>query len=325
MDPVTLCTTLPCHSSNYEVTCEEEAKRHNSGAKTKTFEESTKTASIRRIHEGRCDVSAPAHQKKRVLINSQYGVFTAYPYAVLTAVTSVILDDPNITMEEYIRLEEEKAQKRGKVYNWETATYGKIWYDEDVHDLRSVETEFPAIVFDDAFTSEVTPSYEPTVSSFNDEINFRISFDESDDDNYTVVFDKNSFSYKMFSTNDLKTDSENDNKKVNKPLFLPPEPEKDSILQLEILKEILLKLNLPDHRILKDGGEGMELMQEKTTKQLENIFIEHEKRKRQLEDREKELRAREAVNDTEKRKLGSEKKKVLQCCVTSDIYAFKKI
>ncbi|GKC98859.1 zinc finger, CCHC-type containing protein [Tanacetum coccineum] len=74
-----------------------------------------------------------------------------------------------------------------------------------------------------------------------------------------------------------------------------------------------------------DRGRGMELMQEKTTKQLENIFIEHEKRKRQLEDREKELRAREAVNDTEKRKLGSEKKKVLQCCVTSDIYAFKKI
>ncbi|GJW03969.1 hypothetical protein Tco_1562825 [Tanacetum coccineum] len=40
-------------------------------------------------------------------------------------------DDPNITMEEYIRLEEEKARRRGKVYNWETATYGKIWYDED--------------------------------------------------------------------------------------------------------------------------------------------------------------------------------------------------
>ncbi|GJR42442.1 hypothetical protein Tco_1310545 [Tanacetum coccineum] len=70
------------------------------------------------------------------------------------------MGDPNITMEEYIRLEEEKARRRGKVYNWETATYGKIWYDEDVHDLRSVETEFPAIVFDDAFTSEVTPSYE---------------------------------------------------------------------------------------------------------------------------------------------------------------------
>ncbi|GKF04930.1 hypothetical protein Tco_0035598 [Tanacetum coccineum] len=54
----------------------------------------------------------------------------------------VKMDDPNITMEEYIRLEEEKARRRGKVYNWETATYGKIWYDEDIHDLRYVETEF---------------------------------------------------------------------------------------------------------------------------------------------------------------------------------------
>nr|GEV71141.1 hypothetical protein [Tanacetum cinerariifolium] len=66
------------------------------------------------------------------------------------------MDDPNITMEEYIRLEEEKASRRGKVYNWETAKYGKTWDDEDVHDLRSVETDFPAIVFDDALTSEVT-------------------------------------------------------------------------------------------------------------------------------------------------------------------------
>ncbi|GJS32655.1 hypothetical protein Tco_0531037 [Tanacetum coccineum] len=56
----------------------------------------------------------------------------------------VKMDEPNITMEEYIRLEEEKAHKRGKVYNCETATYGKIWDNEDVHDLRSVETEFPA-------------------------------------------------------------------------------------------------------------------------------------------------------------------------------------
>nr|GEU33461.1 hypothetical protein [Tanacetum cinerariifolium] len=35
-------------------------------------------------------------------------------------------DDPNITMEEYIRLEEEKAQKHGKVFNSETAKYGKL-------------------------------------------------------------------------------------------------------------------------------------------------------------------------------------------------------
>ncbi|GJT34464.1 hypothetical protein Tco_0924883 [Tanacetum coccineum] len=73
------------------------------------------------------------------------------------------MDDPNITMEEYIRLEEEKARKCGKVFNWETAKYGKIWYDEDVHDLRSVVTEFLAIVFNDTLTSEATLSCEPTV------------------------------------------------------------------------------------------------------------------------------------------------------------------
>ncbi|GJU98550.1 hypothetical protein Tco_1327821 [Tanacetum coccineum] len=90
-------------------------------------------------------------------------------------------------MEEYIRLEEEKARQHGKVYNWETVKYGKIWYDEDVHDLRSVETEFPAIVFNDELSSEKTLSCEPTVSSLNNnEIDFRISFDESDDEDYMV-------------------------------------------------------------------------------------------------------------------------------------------
>ncbi|GJX39712.1 hypothetical protein Tco_0253015 [Tanacetum coccineum] len=83
------------------------------------------------------------------------------------------MDDPNITIEEYIRLKEEKARKLGKVFNWETAKYGRIWYDEDVHDLRSVETEFPAIIFNDNLTSNETLSYEPTVSSLNDnEIDF---------------------------------------------------------------------------------------------------------------------------------------------------------
>ncbi|GKC19909.1 hypothetical protein Tco_1022059 [Tanacetum coccineum] len=63
------------------------------------------------------------------------------------------MDDPNISMEEYIRLEEEKACRR---------------------------------VFNDSLTSEVALSCEPTVSTFNDnKIDFRISFDESDDEDYT--------------------------------------------------------------------------------------------------------------------------------------------
>ncbi|GJW99274.1 zf-CCHC domain-containing protein [Tanacetum coccineum] len=98
------------------------------------------------------------------------------------------MDDPNVTMEENIRLEEEKARRHGKVYNWETATYGKIWDNEDVHDLGSIETEFPAIVFNDTLTSEAAFSCEPTVSSLNNnEINFRISFDESDDEDCTAL------------------------------------------------------------------------------------------------------------------------------------------
>ncbi|GJU09660.1 hypothetical protein Tco_1132056 [Tanacetum coccineum] len=147
-----------------------------------------------------------------------------------------MMDDPNITMEEYIRLEEEKAQKHRKVFNWETAKYGRIWYDEDVQDLRSVENEFPAIVFNDNLTSNETLSCEPTVSSLNDEIEFRISFDDSDDEDYTVVFDKNSFSYKIISTNDLKMDSENDNEKVNMHLFPSLEPTVSCIDDLDFFK-----------------------------------------------------------------------------------------
>ncbi|GJR30084.1 hypothetical protein Tco_1106316 [Tanacetum coccineum] len=147
------------------------------------------------------------------------------------------MDDSNITMEEYIRLEEEKARRHGKVYNWETTTYGKIWYDEDVHDLRSVETEFPAIVFNDTLTSEVTLSSKPTVSPLKDnKIDFRISFDEFDDKDYTVIYDNNS-SYKIIFVDDLKTDSENDNDKVNIPLFPSPEPTVSYFDDLDCFKD----------------------------------------------------------------------------------------
>ncbi|GJU25093.1 hypothetical protein Tco_1163714 [Tanacetum coccineum] len=129
------------------------------------------------------------------------------------------MDDPNITMEEYIRLEEEKARNR------------------DVHELRSVETEFPATAFNDQISSEKTLSCEPTVSSLKNEIVFKISFDDSDDEDYTVMFNKNSFSYKIISTNDLKTDSKNDNEKVNMPSLPPPEPAVSDFDDLEFFKD----------------------------------------------------------------------------------------
>nr|GEV56105.1 putative reverse transcriptase domain-containing protein [Tanacetum cinerariifolium] len=61
------------------------------------------------------------------------------------------MDYPNITIEEYIRLEEEKAHRH---------------------------------VFNDTLISEATLSCEPTVSSLNNEIDFRISVDDSDDEDY---------------------------------------------------------------------------------------------------------------------------------------------
>ncbi|GJY46075.1 hypothetical protein Tco_0435138 [Tanacetum coccineum] len=122
----------------------------------------------------------------------------------------VNMDDPNITMEEYDQNSREKASP-----------------------LRR-----RAIVFNDAITSEVTPSYEPTVCPLDDnEVDFRISFDESDDEDYTVVYGENSFSYKIISVNNLKTDSENDNEKVNKPSFPSTEPEISYFNDLDFFKD----------------------------------------------------------------------------------------
>ncbi|GKB52277.1 hypothetical protein Tco_0903030 [Tanacetum coccineum] len=104
------------------------------------------------------------------------------------------MDDPNITMEEYIRLEEEKARRHGRTFNWQTATFGivKNYEDKDDHPI-DFETKFPSIVFDNTLT---TIQSEPTVCPPNEnELDFRISLDEFDDEDYTVIFDENSFSF----------------------------------------------------------------------------------------------------------------------------------
>ncbi|GJZ85277.1 hypothetical protein Tco_0650616 [Tanacetum coccineum] len=92
------------------------------------------------------------------------------------------MDDLNITMKEYIRFEEEKARRQGRTFNWQTPRYGKIKYYENGDDsFTDLETEYPAIVFDD--TSDAAFSREPTVSPLdNNEIDFNISFDESNDE-----------------------------------------------------------------------------------------------------------------------------------------------
>nr|GEX49527.1 hypothetical protein [Tanacetum cinerariifolium] len=69
---------------------------------------------------------------------------------------------------------------------------------------KSVENELPATVFNDSLTSNETLSCKPT---------------------------------KIISTNDLKTDLENDNEKFNMPLFPSPEPKVSCIDDLDFFKD----------------------------------------------------------------------------------------
>nr|GFA44961.1 hypothetical protein [Tanacetum cinerariifolium] len=85
---------------------------------------------------------------------------------------------------------------------------------KDIDYFKDFETDFPVIVYEDALETDHKISSEPTVSPHNDN-DLRISFDEYDDEDYTVIYDKNSFFYILIFVNNLKTDSENDNYKVN--------------------------------------------------------------------------------------------------------------
>ncbi|GJX00472.1 hypothetical protein Tco_0184385 [Tanacetum coccineum] len=74
-----------------------------------------------------------------------------------------MMDDPNITMEEYIKLQAEKAQWRGQTFNWETVTYGMIYCD-NLDFCTDFEADFPAIVYNDALASNENVSSEPTIN-----------------------------------------------------------------------------------------------------------------------------------------------------------------
>ncbi|GJU10859.1 hypothetical protein Tco_1133255 [Tanacetum coccineum] len=126
------------------------------------------------------------------------------------------MDNPNITMEEYIQVMADKAHKRGQMFDWETATYGKIY--DDIDPFKDFEADFPTIVYNDALASDLEVSSEPTVSPHNAikaNFHFAISFAKSDDEDYTFIYDKNSSSYKLIFVNDLKSDTGNDIDEIN--------------------------------------------------------------------------------------------------------------
>ncbi|GJV95937.1 hypothetical protein Tco_1547514 [Tanacetum coccineum] len=129
---------------------------------------------------------------------------------------------------------EEKAHKRGKVFNWQTATYGKIRVDDDLHNLSSVEAEFPAIVINDA----VAPQDELQCKSQNefpaivyndaqtepilnpqhiDEfvLNDKTSLSEYDEEEQNVLYFNDLFPFNIIRPDNLKFEKYNDDSKID--------------------------------------------------------------------------------------------------------------
>ncbi|GJU26650.1 hypothetical protein Tco_1165271 [Tanacetum coccineum] len=126
-------------------------------------------------------------------------------------------------MEEYIRLEEERAQSRGETFNWQNARFGRMEILLRDEDFTAFDTEFPAIILgstnaissqtsqgttmreyevekedskiefptiflSDSLTSKTTLSHEPTVSLPCKKNDFLNIFARIDDEDYTNLY-----------------------------------------------------------------------------------------------------------------------------------------
>ncbi|GJT33503.1 hypothetical protein Tco_0923922 [Tanacetum coccineum] len=155
------------------------------------------------------------------------------------------IDDPNTTMEEYIRLEEEKARRHGKLTSEEELSCEptvsplndnkidfRISFDEsydqdytptvsyfdDLDYLKYFENEFPTIVYNDALTSKSDFLTEPIVSSQHvDEFDLKdeTSLSECDGDEQNVLYFNDLFPFNVIYLDDLKSDKDNDDDKID--------------------------------------------------------------------------------------------------------------
>nr|GEW79443.1 retrovirus-related Pol polyprotein from transposon TNT 1-94 [Tanacetum cinerariifolium] len=104
------------------------------------------------------------------------------------------MKDPNITMEEYVQYETEKALRNGYMYNWETAKYVN-W-----------KNETSLSEYDDG-KYNVMSEREALKKRFSKKENFNI-----------LSIDKDLFSYDMIFVNDLKLNKDNDEDKIGSEL-----------------------------------------------------------------------------------------------------------
>ncbi|GJW42662.1 hypothetical protein Tco_0071461 [Tanacetum coccineum] len=175
------------------------------------------------------------------------------------------MDNPNITMEEYIMLKEEKARRRAIVFNNTLTSEAtllceptvsslnndeidfRISFDEsddedytptisyfdDLDYFKDFDKEFPVIVYNDALTSKSNFLTEPTLSpQHNDEFDFKseTSLFECDEEEQSVLYFNNLFPFNVIYPNDSKSDKDNDDDKINiehssGDLFVKPLPD----------------------------------------------------------------------------------------------------
>ncbi|GKC64600.1 hypothetical protein Tco_1097198, partial [Tanacetum coccineum] len=149
----------------------------------------------------------------------KYGV--SVPVTSKTRRIKVNMDDPNITMEQYIQLEEEKARRRGQEFTaivykdaltseQEISSEPMVSYFNDFDYFKDFEKEFPAIAYNDALTSDFSP--EPTVSPQHIDGFDETSLSECDDEGQNVIYFNDLFPFNVIYPDDL-SDKEND--KIN--------------------------------------------------------------------------------------------------------------
>ncbi|GKB48589.1 hypothetical protein Tco_0899342 [Tanacetum coccineum] len=160
------------------------------------------------------------------------------------------MKDPNITMEEYIKLEEEKAHRHGKVavsckptvsnfndneIEFRISTDSEndndkgnmpsfpspeptVSYFKDLDYLKDFENEFPAIVYNDALTSKLDFLTEPSINPQHiDEFNLKdeISLSKCEEEEQNVLYFNDLFPLNIIYPNELKSDEDNYDKKID--------------------------------------------------------------------------------------------------------------
>ncbi|GJT95790.1 hypothetical protein Tco_1091308 [Tanacetum coccineum] len=135
----------------------------------------------------------------------------------------VKMNDPNITMEEYIRLEEEKARRREndneKVNMPPFPSPGPtVSCLDDLDFFKDFENEFPAIVYNDDLMSKSYLLIEPILNLQHiDEFNLKdeTSLSECDKEEQNVLYFNDLFSFNVIYPDDSKSNEDNDDDKID--------------------------------------------------------------------------------------------------------------